>query len=140
MQPAGEDQKIDFSNVVEISAYVPQIRIRFFPYPLLACDIDDIPETLIGWSDTHNDHDIHNLIYDIPYEGSKRAKRTPSPTKAPASDSEHEDQGDKAAAANEEEATQDATADPTNDIPKWPIYSIVKYYPRTFSSPSRSST
>ena len=135
MQPAGEDQKIDFSNVAEISAYVPQIRIRAFPYPLLACDIDDIPETLIGWTDTHNKHDVHNLIYDIPYEGSKRAKRTTSPTKDPATVSEHEDegQGDEVSPKNEEEATKKATTDGATEIPKWPIYSIVKYYPRTFS-------
>jgi len=131
VKPAGEDQKIDFSNVAEISAYIPQIRIRAFPYPLLACDIDDMPDTLIGWTDTHNTYDIHNLIYDIPYEDSKREGRTTALPNKPATISEHEDEDDPSSTQDRDSATAEA-ADETNEIPKWPIYSLVKHYPRTF--------
>ena len=120
----------------EISAYVPQIRIRAFPYPLLACDIDDIPDTLIGWSDTSGDYDIHNMIYDIPYDGSKRAKRTIASSEQPPTTSENDDEDDESSPATgkeeDDEATPKESVTDAAEIPKWPIFSIIKYYPRSF--------
>lgn len=133
LQPSGEDQKIDFSNVPEISAYIPQIRNRNFPWPLLACDIDGVPDTLIGWTDSHNSYDVHNLIYDVPYEGSKRKRSPTVPDKneGTATVSEHDDEGDDSASKNKNVTSPDGTGTAT-DIPKWPIFSLVKYYPRSF--------
>lgn len=112
---------------------MPQIRIRAFPYPILACDVDDIPDTLIGWTDTNNNYDIHNLIYDIPYEGSKReGDHKTAPSEQPSTISEHNDEDDESSAkqdGNSEEPEESAAA---AEIPKWPIYSIVKHYPRSF--------
>lgn len=123
--------------MAEISAYVPQIRIRAFPYPLLACDIDDIPDTLIGWSDTNGNYDVHNLIYDIPHEGSKREGRTTAPTEQPPTISENDDEDDHESSpttGKEEDDGITPTESGTDaaEIPKWPIYSIIKYYPRSF--------
>lgn len=70
-QPRGKTTGIGFSKVKEklgygISAYIPQISLPKFEYPLLACDISTIEQNLIGWEDTVNGMDAHNLIYDIP--------------------------------------------------------------------------
>lgn len=140
IQPSGIDQKIDYSNVDEISAYVPQIRIRAFPWPLLCCDVNEFPDTLIGWTDPHNNYDIHNLIYDVPYEGSKRQRRTSTvPANVPATISEHEDEDNESSTQKEDEATTEKASAATYDAMTWPIYSIVKYYPRSFPSGTASS-
>ncbi len=38
------DQKIDFSSIKDMSAYVPQIKLKSFSFPFLACDIDGVDE------------------------------------------------------------------------------------------------
>jgi hypothetical protein len=38
------DQKIDFSSIKDIAAYVPQIKLKSFSFPFLACDIDGVDE------------------------------------------------------------------------------------------------
>jgi len=61
------DQGIDFSDVKhlhEMHAYVPQIREATFSYPLLACDLQDFDEELIGWKDPFRGHAAHNLAND----------------------------------------------------------------------------
>lgn len=132
--------------MAEISVYVPQIRIRAFPYPLLACDIDDIPDTLIGWSDTNGNYDVHNMIYDIPHEGSKRAGRTTAPSTNSENGDENGDESPTTGKEQDEDESSPTTAGKEQDdgstpaasgtdaaaIPKWPIFSLIKYYPRSF--------
>jgi len=71
LQPRGDPTNVRFSKVEEelgypIVAFVPQISLPQFEYPLLACDISKIDQNLIGWDDTVNGMNTHNLIYDIP--------------------------------------------------------------------------
>lgn len=69
-KPQGRDQKIDFSTVPEISAYIPQINVRAFPFPLIACSLKGVDRQFIGWNDrSDSNDDRHNMIYDVPYEG-----------------------------------------------------------------------
>jgi len=42
--PTGQNQHIDFSSNPEITAYVPQIKRGGFPFPILACDVDEIDQ------------------------------------------------------------------------------------------------
>lgn len=100
---------------------------------MLACDIDDIPDTLIGWTDTHNDYDVHNLIYDVPYEGSKREKRTATTSDVPPTSTDDEDQADESSSQQEDTTATDKADASTSETPKWPIYSIVKYYPPSYA-------
>lgn len=64
-EPSGKSQNIDFTNVEGIHAYVPQIILGRFPFPLLFCNIDDIDEKLIGWTTFGAPFSDHNLIHDI---------------------------------------------------------------------------
>jgi len=70
----GQDQNIDFSNLEGVEAYIPQIKDSSFPYPLLACDIDEVKQNLIGFIPDGESYDDDNLIFDVPYEGMKRKK------------------------------------------------------------------
>ena len=72
--PDGQDQHIDFSANTEIFGYVPQIKWPGFPFPFLACDVDTIDQSLIGWNDPTRSYDYYNLMFDIPYEGMPRKK------------------------------------------------------------------
>lgn len=49
----------------EIYAYIPQVRVKGFSFPMLACDISAIDENLIGWRDELGGYDVHNLIHDV---------------------------------------------------------------------------
>ena len=69
-EPSGMVQHIDFSSNEEIYGYVPQIKLVGFAFPLLACDVDEIPQELIGWTDSRNSYDFHNMIFDVPYDVS----------------------------------------------------------------------
>lgn len=46
-----------------MQGYIPQSREPDFAHPLLACDIDDVDEELIGWKDQFG-FDPHNLVND----------------------------------------------------------------------------
>ena len=105
-QPEGADQHIDFSSNPEIFAYVPQIKLTGQPYPYLVCDIDDIDEGLIGWSNPSHSYDYFNLIFDIPHKSLRRTVAI---------------DGDASGATGvqvNERAKQER-----------PIYSIIKHYP-----------
>ncbi len=70
-QPRGDPTDVGFSEVEEklgygIFAFIPQISLPQFEYPLLLCDVSKIDQNRIGWEDTVNGMDAHNLIYDIP--------------------------------------------------------------------------
>lgn len=43
-QPEGASQKIDFSCNPEIVVYVPSIKLRTYPFPFLAANVDDLDE------------------------------------------------------------------------------------------------
>jgi hypothetical protein len=134
-KPSGEDQKIDFSNVPEISVYVPFVRVRNFPYPLLACDIDDLPQTLIGWTDKDNSYDVHNIIFDVPYANMKRTRSVLSNTAGDTKISEHEDYHESSDYnIAEEAAEEDAAGDKMDRVRPRPIFSIVKHYSRAFEN------
>ena len=46
---------------------MPQIRNPNFNYPLIACDITDIPSNYIGWTgQKEDDHQFFNLMRNIP--------------------------------------------------------------------------
>jgi len=47
-----------------MQGYVPQTRDPEFVYPLLACDLQDVDEDLIGWKDPVRGFDPHNLVND----------------------------------------------------------------------------
>ena len=55
-----------FSEVFEIFAYVPQVKVVGFPMPLLICNVNDIDRQLIGWNDPKFGVNAHNVIYDLP--------------------------------------------------------------------------
>jgi hypothetical protein len=56
--PDGQKQQIDFTCVPEIFLYVPQIKLKAFPFPFLACSIDTLDQEFIGWSDPANSYDF----------------------------------------------------------------------------------
>jgi hypothetical protein len=134
-KPSGEDQMIDFSNAPEISAYVPFMRVRAFPYPLLACDIDDLPQTLIGWTDKDNSYDVHNIIFDVPYENMKRTRMIVSKTAGNTKISEHEDYHESLAYKVATEATEeDAAKGRLDRVQPRPIFSIIRHYSRPLTN------
>ena len=55
-----------FEDVEEIRGYVPQVVVNGYIYPFLLCDIGQIDNDIIGWSDAYSTYDAHNLIYDVP--------------------------------------------------------------------------
>ena len=60
----GDDQSTPFSQVASRSAYVPQVRSSLFPYPLIACDTDDVDEELYDWLDPERPYDLYDLTKD----------------------------------------------------------------------------
>lgn len=90
-RPAGADQMIDFSSVPEIDGYVPQIQVSSSFFPLLACDVDDIDSSLIGWNDPGASYDEYNLIFDVPYEGMRRTSKIAGGTRRLNRISDHPD-------------------------------------------------
>lgn len=73
----GKSQMVDFSSVPLMWAYIPNVKLDYFTqFPLLACDIDYVCQDLIGWRDPSGSYDMHNLIFDVPCQGSwRRAQR-----------------------------------------------------------------
>jgi hypothetical protein len=114
---ANQNQHIDFSSNDAISLYVPQIRSGGLPFPVLACDIDHIDHSLIGWSDPIHTYDYHNMIYDIPWDEMPRQK-VESPMSGAISPS----------AAGTRLATPERPHSEFK-VPTKPIFSLIKYYP-----------
>lgn len=67
-EECGVSQQIDYSNVEEMSAYVPMVRHDSFEYPLLTCDISKIDPDLVGWEPGDKPFSYYNLIHDVPRE------------------------------------------------------------------------
>jgi len=60
------DEKEAFNEVIEITAYVPQVKIPGFSFPFLICDDADLNKDHIGWNMPEgDDYDSQNLIYDV---------------------------------------------------------------------------
>lgn len=125
-KPEGQDQHIDFSSAKEMFAYVPQIRWGGIPFPFLACDIDCIDQSLIGWNDPAHSYDYHNLIFDIPWEGMPRKQvildNTRNTTRIAAQDEYHLDSRRFQGTGEEEKVTDEVTLRP-------PIFSVIRHYP-----------
>jgi hypothetical protein len=121
--PRGQDQKIDFSSNSEIFGYVPQIKLTNFPFPFLACDIDEVDQGLIGWNDPMKSYDEYNLIFDVPWPGLKRSKMTTGNTRTTGDHPLHmiEESSD---VIPRQDAAAAASFETTN-----PIFSIIKHYP-----------
>lgn len=111
-KPTGKDQNIDFSNVKGIEAYIPQILIGSYAFPLLACNIDDVDQKYIGWNDPGTSYDEYNMLFDIKYSGLKRSEKIAGSTR-------HYDK-----IHNHKNFRDSDNADKTSK----PIYSIVKQY------------
>ena len=47
-------------------AYVPQVQVKGFSFPLITCDIRGIHQRFIGWKDEDGDHAEHVLFDDLP--------------------------------------------------------------------------
>ena len=124
-QPSGKVQRIDFSCNPEIFAYVPQIKLPSFPFPFLACDIDDIYQELVGWTDSAKSYDYYNLMFDVPYEGMRRTERMNSNTRGKGQISDNksykksEVEGGVIVGENGVEVEES----------RRPIFSVIKHYP-----------
>lgn len=116
--PAGMSQKIDFSSNEEIYGYVPQIKLPSFPFPLLACDVDDIYQGLIGWNDKNHSYDRWNMIFDVKYDGMKRTNRIKGNTR---NTGQINDQSEYAGTPATETDRLLSTSRP--------IFSVIKHYP-----------
>jgi hypothetical protein len=66
---------IDFSCSLQSFGYIPNVKLFDAPFPLLACDVDNLCQDLIGWYDPSRCYDYHNLIFDVPWDGMPRQKR-----------------------------------------------------------------
>jgi hypothetical protein len=119
-EPSGASQRIDFSCNPEIVAYVPHVKLRSYPFPFLAANVDDLCETLVGFTDnTGKPLDYHNMMFDIPFPGLHRKKK--------------EFRG--AGASDGSPGNTDALAPPPSDekLPAAPtdgvVFGVVKHYP-----------
>lgn len=55
----------NFSEISVIDSYVPQLKSVQYTYPLIACNIDNIDESLMSWKDPSKSYDYYNLTKDI---------------------------------------------------------------------------
>ena len=49
-QPEGASQKVDFSCNPELVAYIPHVKLRRYPFPFLAANVDaldDVRSTIV---------------------------------------------------------------------------------------------
>lgn len=56
-----------YSDQLIISAYVPQMKTRAFPYPLLACDISGMDSCHIDWVDPIRGHAYYDMAADVQF-------------------------------------------------------------------------
>ncbi|KAL7578142.1 hypothetical protein ACA910_012587 [Epithemia clementina (nom. ined.)] len=63
-KPCGNDQKVNFSDVASISAYIPLVNSNMFSYPLLACRVDEIDSDLLDWIDPDRPFKYYDLTED----------------------------------------------------------------------------
>ena len=60
----GDDQNIPFSKVPTITTYIPEVESSIFPYPLLACNVDNIDPDLLAWTDPDRPYAYYDLTKD----------------------------------------------------------------------------
>merc|ERR1719469_565528 len=60
----GKDTGIAFSDVREISCYIPQVVSREFSYPLIVSCVEDVDTKLIEWKDPDKSHEYYNVMQD----------------------------------------------------------------------------
>lgn len=83
------------------------------------CDIDEIPQSLVGWNDPYSSYDQYNLIFDVPWDGLKRTKIIKTNTRNTGLISEQD-----------EITKTDGTRQRADRIIKTrPIYSTMRHYP-----------
>ena len=63
-QNVSEDRRINFSDVTNISAYIPQVPSDVFSYPLFVCNMEGIGEEVIDWRDPRRPHAFYDLTKD----------------------------------------------------------------------------
>ena len=109
--------KVDFTNVPEMVAYIPQIKVFDFDFPLLACDIDGVDKSLVGWKDPKHSYDKHNLIFDV--DSCSKRKRECN-----------------------EEGLESLTLDSSSGDVSYnanPIFSIVKHWPMIYTNETQDT-
>uniref|UniRef100_A0A7S4IST2 Uncharacterized protein n=1 Tax=Odontella aurita TaxID=265563 RepID=A0A7S4IST2_9STRA len=131
-----QDNLIDFNTEnLGVQAYIPHVIHPAFDFPLLACDIDEMDQKLIGWNDPIHSYDFHNLIFDVPWPGMNRTKRILTCTRGAATLSRHKDyeaeETDRTATFStekEKEASVHLSQESKEPRHERPIFSILKYY------------
>lgn len=120
-QPNGASQCIDFSSNTEIYGFVPQIRLTGSPFPILACDIDEIYQGLVGWNDSTQSYDHHNMLFDVKFSGMKRKTRIKGNTR---------NTGQIKSLVKYDEVTDEEPTEISSLLRRTgPVFSIIKHYP-----------
>lgn len=56
-----------FSSIEDESGYIPSANIDTEMFPVLFCDVSDLPLTMLSWFDPENpDYKQHCALYDVP--------------------------------------------------------------------------
>lgn len=50
-----------------ISTYTPEVKSNLFPYPLVACNTDDIDDEIYTWTDADHPHSYYDLTKDAEF-------------------------------------------------------------------------
>jgi hypothetical protein len=98
---------------------VPQIKRNGQPFPFLICDIDEIDQGLVGWTDPLHSYDYYNLIFDMPHKSLRRTKIIEGNTRGATKIAAHDEYS--------ENTTGNITASTRGKMR--PIYSVVAHYP-----------
>ena len=57
----------NFCEVADASAYIPQASLDTEPFPILFCDVSEIPRELFSWVDPRDPtYESHCALYDVP--------------------------------------------------------------------------
>jgi hypothetical protein len=46
-------------------AYIPHVKLRSYPFPFLAANVDELDDDLLGFIDQEKSVDEHNMIFDV---------------------------------------------------------------------------
>lgn len=71
-EEVGHDMGIDYSSVPTIFAYIPQIEVPGFMFPLIACDINDIDGDHVYWRNPNRPHGYYSIVNDVPDTSDQR--------------------------------------------------------------------
>jgi len=63
-EPSGKIIGINYSDVREISCYIPQVSSSEFSYPLIVSCVDDVATELYEWKDPDKTHAYYNVMSD----------------------------------------------------------------------------